>query len=69
MCFIDLEKAFDRVPRKVLEWAMRKKDTIVIVIVIVIVIIIIIIFGFMFILYACMRWTVFRKLTSKLTYL
>ena len=67
MCFIDLEKAFDRVPRKVLEWAMRKKDTVVIVIVIVI--IIIIIFGFMSILYACMRWTVFRKLTSKLTYL
>ena len=25
MCFIDLEEAFDRVPRKVLEWAMRKK--------------------------------------------
>ena len=25
MCFTDLEKAFDRVPRKVLEWAMRKK--------------------------------------------
>ena len=25
MCFMDLEKAFDRVPRKVLEWAMRKK--------------------------------------------
>ena len=22
--FIDLEKAFDRVPRKVVEWAMRK---------------------------------------------
>ena len=25
MCFVDLEKDFDRVPRKVLEWAMRKK--------------------------------------------
>ena len=27
MCFVDLEKFFDRVPRKVLEWAidMRKK--------------------------------------------
>ena len=25
MCFVDLEKALDRVPRKVLEWAMRKK--------------------------------------------
>ena len=24
MCFVDLEKASDRVPRKVLEWAMRK---------------------------------------------
>ena len=22
--FVDLEKAFDRVPRKVVEWAMRK---------------------------------------------
>ena len=25
MCFVDIEKAFDSVPRKVLEWAMRKK--------------------------------------------
>ena len=25
MCFIDMEKIFDRVPRKVMEWAMRKK--------------------------------------------
>ena len=25
MCFVDLEKVFDRVLRKVLEWAMRKK--------------------------------------------
>ena len=24
MCFVDMEKAFDRVPRKVMEWAMRK---------------------------------------------
>ena len=26
MCFVDLEKAFDRVHRKVLEWALRKKE-------------------------------------------
>ena len=25
MCFVDMEKPFDRVPRKVGEWAMRKK--------------------------------------------
>ena len=25
MCFVDLEKAFDRVRRKVAEWALRKK--------------------------------------------
>ena len=25
MCFVDLQKAFDRVLREVLEWAMRKK--------------------------------------------
>ena len=25
MCFVDQEKAFDRVPRKVLEWVMEKK--------------------------------------------
>ena len=25
MCFVDLEKAFHGVPRKVVEWAMRKK--------------------------------------------
>ena len=25
MCFMDLENAFDRVIRKVLEWALRKK--------------------------------------------
>ena len=26
MCFVDLETAFDRVPRKVMEWALRKKN-------------------------------------------
>ena len=26
MCFVDLEKASDRVTRKVLEWALRKKE-------------------------------------------
>ena len=26
MCFVDLGKAFDRVPRKLVEWAMRKKE-------------------------------------------
>ena len=25
MCFVDLEKTFDRVLRKVVEWAMRKR--------------------------------------------
>ena len=25
MCFVDMEKGFDRVPRKVMEWAMRTK--------------------------------------------
>ena len=25
MCFMDPEKAFDRVPRKAMEWTMRKK--------------------------------------------
>ena len=25
MCFVNLEKAFDRVPRKVIEWALRRK--------------------------------------------
>ena len=26
MCFVNLEKSFDRVPIKVLEWALRKKE-------------------------------------------
>ena len=26
MCFVDLEKAFDRVTRKVMKWALRKKS-------------------------------------------
>ena len=26
MCFMDIEKASDGVPRKVLKWAMRKKE-------------------------------------------
>ena len=26
MCFVNLEKAVDRVPRKVLEWALGKKE-------------------------------------------
>ena len=25
MCFVDIDKALDRAPRKVLEWAMKKK--------------------------------------------
>ena len=25
MCFVDMEKAFDGVPKKVMEWVMRKK--------------------------------------------
>ena len=25
MCFVNLEKTFNRVPRKVMEWAMTKK--------------------------------------------
>ena len=25
MCFVDLQKAFDKVPRKVMDWAMRKR--------------------------------------------
>ena len=25
MCFVDIEKAFDRVPRKMMEWAIKRK--------------------------------------------
>ena len=25
ICFVDLEKAFDRVPKKVIDWALKKK--------------------------------------------
>ena len=25
MCFVDMKNVFDRVPRKVMEWAIRKK--------------------------------------------
>ena len=25
MCFVDLEKAFDRLPRRVMQWELRKK--------------------------------------------
>ena len=27
MCFVDLEKAFEKVPRRVLEWAIRSSLT------------------------------------------
>ena len=27
ICFIDMEKTFDRVSRKVMGWAMKKKDS------------------------------------------
>ena len=26
MCFVDMEKAFDGMPKKVMKWTMRKKD-------------------------------------------
>ena len=26
ICFMDLEKAFDRFPRRVMQWALRRKD-------------------------------------------
>ena len=25
MCFVNMKKAFDRVPRKVMEWTMKKR--------------------------------------------
>ena len=27
MCFVDIEKAFDRVSRKMMEWVIRKKGS------------------------------------------
>ena len=27
MCFVDLEKAFDRVPKRVTQWELSKKKT------------------------------------------
>ena len=32
MCFVDIDKAFDRVRRKMMEWAMRKKDLLEVVV-------------------------------------
>ena len=26
MCFVDLKKAFDTVPKRVMEWALKKKE-------------------------------------------
>ena len=26
MCFVNIEKAFDRVPRKMMEWAMKERE-------------------------------------------
>ena len=32
MCFVDMEKAFDRVPKKVLECAIRKKGVLEVIV-------------------------------------
>ena len=32
MCFVDIEETFDRVPRKVMEWAMRKKGSLEVIV-------------------------------------
>ena len=29
MCFVDLEKAFNRIQMKVFEWAIRKKEVLI----------------------------------------
>ena len=66
-----LGSSYKLVTRQVL-WSSRVKQKASFAITLdeyIIIIIIIIIYGFTSVLHAGMRWTVFRKLTSKLTYL